>query len=190
MLFRSIQWQGDYHLMSQFNPVAPLWGPMHWSHAESSDAVHWRELPVALYPPYPNNPLDTSGRYTGSALLDKDTGNLQVIFTDFTDTTLHPELQSEVVSTAISEDGVTFTLYSGNPVIAAPPSDSPSGFRDPKVFWDTTDNTWKMVVGSGDDFSGKVQLYVATGDLNAELLSWEYVGVLYEGDGSTGTMWE
>ena len=185
-----IQWEGEYHLMSQFNPVAPIWGPMHWSHAESSDAVHWRELPVALYPPYPNNPLDTSGRYTGSALLDKDTGNLQVIFTDFTDTTLHPELQSEVVSTAISEDGVTFTLYSGNPIIAAPPSDSPSGFRDPKVFWDTTDNTWKMVVGSGDDFSGKVQLYVATGDLNAELLSWEYVGVLYEGDGSTGTMWE
>ncbi|KIM95324.1 glycoside hydrolase family 32 protein [Oidiodendron maius Zn] len=185
-----IQWQGDYHLMSQFNPVAPLWGPMHWSHAKSSDAVHWRELPVALYPPYPNNPSDTSGRYTGSALLDNHTGNLQVIFTDATDTALHPGALPEVVSTAISKDGVKFTLYSGNPIISAPPSGSPSGFRDPKVFWDTTDNTWKMVVGSGDENSGKVQLYVATGALNTELVSWEYVGVLYEGDGSTGTMWE
>jgi beta-fructofuranosidase len=185
-----IQWGGSYHLMSQFNPAAPLWGPMHWSHVESSDAVHWRELPVALYPPYPNNPSDTSGRYTGSAVLDKDTGALQVIFTDATDTALHPDALPEVVSSATSTDGINFNLYSGNPIIAAPPSGSPSGFRDPKVFWDTTDNTWKMVVGSGDANSGKVQLFVATDSLNAELVSWEYVGVLYEGDGSTGTMWE
>jgi sucrose-6-phosphate hydrolase SacC (GH32 family) len=163
---------------------------MHWSHVESSDAVHWRELPVALYPPYPNNPSDTSGRYTGSAVLDKDTGALQVIFTDATDTALHPDALPEVVSSATSTDGINFNLYSGNPIIAAPPSGSPSGFRDPKVFWDTTDNTWKMVVGSGDANSGKVQLFVATDSLNAELVSWEYVGILYEGDGSTGTMWE
>jgi beta-fructofuranosidase len=185
-----IQWGGKYHLMSQFNPAAPLWGPMHWSHIESTDAVHWSELPVALYPPYPNNPLDTSGRYTGSAILDKDTGALQVIFTDATDTTLHPNAQSEVVSTALSSDGINFNLYSGNPIIAAPPSDSPSGFRDPKVFWDTTDSTWKMVVGSGDSTSGKVQLYQSTSSTTSELISWEYVGVLYKGDGSTGTMWE
>ncbi|KAH8810697.1 glycosyl hydrolase [Xylogone sp. PMI_703] len=163
---------------------------MHWSHVKSYDAVHWVELPVALYPPYPDNPLDTSGRYTGSAVLDKDTGALQVIFTDATDTALHPESLPEVVSTAISKDGISFDLYPGNPIIAAPPSGSSSGFRDPKVFWDTTDDTWKMVVGSGDEKSGKVQLYVATDSPNTELLSWKYVGVLYEGDGSTGTMWE
>ena len=182
-----IEWNGHHQLFSQFNPVAPLWGPMHWSHADSSDAVHWRELPVALYPPYPDNPLDTSGRYTGSAVLDKDTGALQVIFTDATDTALHPNLLAEVVSTAKSSDGINFPLYSGNPIIAAPPSDSPSGFRDPKVFLDTTDNIWKMVVGSGDTTSGKVQLYKST---DPNLLTWEYVGVLFEGDGSTGTMWE
>jgi beta-fructofuranosidase len=42
-----------------------------------------------------------------------------------------------------------------------------------------------MAVGSGDTVSGKVQLYSS-----ADLLSWSYVGVLHEGDGSTGTMWE
>jgi beta-fructofuranosidase len=185
-----IQWGGKYHLMSQFNPAAPLWGPMHWSHVESTDAVHWSELPIALYPPYPNNALDTSGRYTGSALLDKDTGALQVIFTDATDTALHPNAKPEVQSTAVSSDGINFNLYSGNPVIAAPPPNSPSGFRDPKVFWDTTDSSWKMVIGSGDDNSGKVHLYQSTSSTISELTSWKYVGVLHEGDGSTGTMWE
>jgi sucrose-6-phosphate hydrolase SacC (GH32 family) len=143
-----------------------------------------------LYPPYPNNPLDTSGRYTGSALLDKDTGALQVIFTDASDTALHPNTKPEVVSSAVSSDGINFNLISDNPIIAAPPPNSPSGFRDPKVFWDTTDSTWKMVVGSGDNKSGKVQLFQSTSPANSELTSWEYVGVLYEGDGSTGTMWE
>jgi sucrose-6-phosphate hydrolase SacC (GH32 family) len=182
-----IEWNGRHQLFSQFNPAAPLWGPMHWSHVDSSDAVHWRELPVALFPPYPDNPLDNSGRFTGSAALDNDTGALQLIFTDFSDTALHPNSLPEVVSTAKSTDGINFPLYSGNPIIAAPPSDSPSGFRDPKVFLDTTDNIWKMVVGSGDTTSGKVQLFKST---DPNLLAWEYVGVLFEGNGSTGTMWE
>jgi beta-fructofuranosidase len=49
-----------------------------------------------------------------------------------------------------------------------------------------------MVVGSGDANSGKVQLFVATDSdsVTTELVSWEYVGVLYEGDGRSGTMWE
>ena len=185
-----IQWNDRHHLFSQFNPASPLWGPMHWSHVDSADSVHWRELPVALYPPYPDNPSDISGRYTGSAHLDKDTGALQVILTDATDVSLHPDALAEVVTSAVSTDGINFSYYSGNPVVAAPPAGSSSGFRDPKVFWDPTNNTWKMVVGSGDDTTGKVQLYVSTDPTGAEQVSWNYVGVLYEGDGSTGNMWE
>lgn len=185
-----IQWGGKYHLMSQFNPAAPLWGPMHWSHVQSTDGVHWSELPVALYPPYPNNPQDTSGRYTGSAVLNNDTGALQVIFTDASDVALHPDASPEVVSSAVSSGGITFDLYSGNPIIPTPPANSPNGFRDPKVFWDLTDSAWKMVVGSGDSHSGKVQLYKSTSPTASELTAWEYVGVLHSGDGSTGTMWE
>ena len=47
-----------------------------------------------------------------------------------------------------------------------------------------------MVVGSGNVTSGKVQLFVSTNPIGAEQVSWSYVGVLYKGDGSTGTMWE
>ncbi|KAI5455880.1 glycosyl hydrolase [Mariannaea sp. PMI_226] len=182
-----IEWNGRHQLFSQFNPDAPVWGPMHWSHADSADAVHWRELPVALYPPYPSNPLDTSGRFTGSAVRDNSTGGMHVIFTDARDTSWHPNLLPEVVSSAMSSNGIDFSLSSRNPIIAAPPPGSPSGFRDPKVFVDPADNRWKMVIGSGDAVSGKVHLYFAS---NLSLLSWEYVGVLHEGDGSTGTMWE
>jgi sucrose-6-phosphate hydrolase SacC (GH32 family) len=182
-----IEWNGRHQLFSQFNPAAPYWGPMHWSHADSPDAVHWHELPVALFPPYPENPADASGRFTGSAVLDKDTGALQLIFTDSTDTSFHPDAVPEVVSSAKSTDGINFPLYSGNPIIAGPPAGSPSGFRDPKVFWDQIGNSWKMVVGSGDVTSGKVQLFTTS---DPDLLQWSYVGVLTEGDGSTGTMWE
>lgn len=179
-----IQWNDQHHLFSQFYPDAPLWGPMHWAHATSSDAVHWAERPVALYPPYPDNPQDTSGRWTGSAVKDAQ-NQLHILFTDFTDLALHPGSTEQVVSAATSSDGTSFLLYSQNPVIGTVPAGSSNGFRDPKVFQDPTDNSWKMVVGSGEGSQGKVHLYRST-----DLVSWTYVGVLFEGDGSTGSMFE
>ena len=180
------EWDDKHQLFNQYYPAAPFSGPIHWSHANSDDAVHWRRQPIALYPPYPDDPSDESGRWTGSAI--NDTGTLRLIFTDYTDTSVHPNATQEVISTADSSDGLTFPLYAGNPIIPEPPADSPSGFRDPKVFFDPTDSTYKLVVGSGDTTSGKIQLYQANSTSN--LVSWNYLGVLIEGDGTTGVMWE
>lgn len=177
------QLNGTHHLFNQFTPNSPIAGQISWSHATSPDAVHWKREPVALAPPYVDNPQDGSGRWTGSAV--NDNGTLRLLFTDYTDVNAHPGAESEVVSTADSLDGFTFQLYSGNPVITAPPSNTPSGYRDPKVFFDSTDNTWKMVVGGGDSASGKVFLYSTT-----DFISWTYIGILIEGNGVTGTMWE
>jgi sucrose-6-phosphate hydrolase SacC (GH32 family) len=178
-----IQWRGRHQLFSQFNPAAPRWGPMHWAHADSADAVRWRNLPVALYPPAPATPTDLSGVFSGSAV--DDNGTLTVVYTVFTDDAAHPGAVRETIGVATSADGTTFTPYAGNPVVAGPPPGSAEGFRDPKVFRDPTDRRWKMVVGSGHEGRGRVQLY-ASDDLRA----WTYVGVLAEGDGSTGAMWE
>ncbi|EHK96006.1 putative Beta-fructosidase [Glarea lozoyensis 74030] len=161
------------------------------AHADSSDAVHWRELPVAMYPPYVQDPLDTSGRFTGSAVLDNSTGGIHFIFTDATDVSRHPGKLPEVQSSALSTDGINFDFYSGNPIIAAPPPRSGNGWRDPKVFHDTTDNTWKMVVGSGEGATGNVQFlgFWEVGTYDGTKFTSEKVGLLDAGPDSYAMQW-
>ena len=180
-----IQWGGFHHRFAQYTPHSTLSGVKVWSHAESVDGVHWRNLPVALGAPYPETPEDQSGRWTGSAVRDPATGDLRVLFTEWTDTSFHPQIVVETVWTATSPNGIDFSYYKGNPVIPEPPPNSASGFRDPKMFYDPTEGVWKAVVGSGDSTSGKIYLYSTE-----DFMTWTYVGILFETDGSTGTMWE
>jgi sucrose-6-phosphate hydrolase SacC (GH32 family) len=179
-----IQWGGEYHLFYQHNPHAPVWGPMHWGHAVSEDLVHWEHLPIALFPEATGIEGDLSGIFSGSAV-DHD-GELSLIYTQFTDPGAHPGAPPETVALATSADGRTFSKYAGNPVIAGPPASAGTGWRDPKVFKDA-DGLYKLVVGSGDALTGRgnVQLYSSP-----DLRQWRYLGVLFEGDGTNGRMWE
>lgn len=43
------EWQGRYHLFYQFRPAGPQ-DRVHWGHTVSDDLIHWRDLPIALYP--------------------------------------------------------------------------------------------------------------------------------------------
>jgi sucrose-6-phosphate hydrolase SacC (GH32 family) len=59
-----IYFKGNYYLFYQYYPGSTVWGPMHWGHAISPDLVHWKELPIALYP-------DSAGLiFSGSAVAD------------------------------------------------------------------------------------------------------------------------
>ena len=57
-------WQGNWHLFYQAHP--PEDPRQHWGHAMSTDLVHWRDLPYAIYP----NPEMRC--YSGSTLVEDD----------------------------------------------------------------------------------------------------------------------
>ncbi|KAH6707456.1 sucrose-6-phosphate hydrolase [Verticillium dahliae] len=178
------QWNGQHHLFSQFFPDSPFWGPMHWAHAESTDAVHWRTLPDALSPKKTQIPGDESGRFTGSAMIHEN--ELHLVFTEYVDVRAHPHAVQETVDVSSSKDGIKFKPYAHNPVIPGPPDGAPVFFRDPKVFYDPTDDSWKMVVGATNSVDGQVQLYRSIDGP----FSWSHVGIMYTGNGSTGPLWE
>ncbi|MHB8898660.1 MAG: glycoside hydrolase family 32 protein [Thermoguttaceae bacterium] len=57
-------WQGRWHLFYQAYP--PEDPRQHWGHAVSEDLVHWRDLPLAIYP----NPEDRC--YSGATLVEEN----------------------------------------------------------------------------------------------------------------------
>ncbi len=57
-------WQGRWHLFYQAYP--PEDPRQHWGHAVSTDLVHWRDLPLAIYP----SPEEKV--YSGSTLAEAD----------------------------------------------------------------------------------------------------------------------
>lgn len=144
-----VYYEGEYHLFYQYHPYSKQWGTMHWGHAISTDMVHWKEYPIALYP-------DKFGTiFSGSAVVDhKNTSGF------FTDTDEKKGLvafytsagRTQQQSIAYSTDkGRTWTKYkNGEPVIKTEDDPMNHGdFRDPKVFWHEESNQWMMVVAGG-----------------------------------------
>ncbi len=134
-----VYYAGEYHLFYQHNPYGCSWGNMHWGHAVSKDLVHWKELPIALFP----WTQAVAHCFSGSAVVDKNntagfqTGDEKTIVAIFTDTGCGEAI-------AYSNDrGRTFTYYQGNPVVK-------HRGRDPKVFWYAPGRHWVMAVYDED----------------------------------------
>lgn len=154
---------GKYHLFYQHYPLAPHWGPMHWGHAVSGDLLHWKHLPIALYP-------DELGCiFSGSCVYDKDNLSgfgseekppLVAIFTHHSMDGKHIESQGLAYST----DYEHFEKYYGNPVI---PNPGQKDFRDPKVFWNPVRKCYSLVLAAGDH----VEFYASH-----NLKEWEKTG--------------
>jgi fructan beta-fructosidase len=136
-----IYYKGKYHLFFQHNPFANIWGHMSWGHAVSEDLITWKELPVAI------SDDETHAIFSGSAVVDyfntTGFGSLEnppmvAIYTAHKHDGSH---QSQALAYSLDE-GLTWVKYEGNPVLDL----QLDHFRDPKVTWDRTTESWLMSV--------------------------------------------
>lgn len=139
-----VYYKGVYHLFFQHNPLGDVWGNMSWGHATSRDLVHWKEQPVAI-------PFDANeGVFSGSVVVDTTNSSgfgttknppLVAMYTSaYTPASGRDGIQAQSLAYS-TDDGQTWTKYSGNPVIDIGSRE----FRDPKVFWYAPAKEWRMV---------------------------------------------
>ena len=155
---------GKYHLFYQCYPEATVWGPMHWGHAVSTDLLHWKHLPIALYP-------DQLGWiFSGSAVIDTENtagfgkNAMVAIYTYHNDEIWqHGDKKPQSQGIAYSlDEGTTWTKYEQNPVLK---HSGEQDFRDPKVFWHKESSKWIMTLATGD----RIKLYSST-----NLKNWQF----------------
>ncbi|MBR3039622.1 MAG: glycoside hydrolase family 32 protein [Lachnospiraceae bacterium] len=155
-------YQGKYHLFYQHNPYSCVWDHMHWGHAVSEDLVHWEHLPIALAP-------DERGDFfSGSAVVDtegisgfgsKENPALLLYYTSH-----HPQTLREEQCMAVSTDGITFTKFEANPIIAGK-EHTPA--RDPHVFRNEVFGGYSMCITT----EKSVEYYHSS-----DLIHWEKTG--------------
>ena len=151
---------GEYHLFFQLNPYGWSWGNMHWGHAVSSDMVHWKELPIAIYPHQTNDWV-----FSGGAVVDNDntsgwkSGPNSLIVASYTST---GRGQCMVYS---NDRGRTFREFEGNPAITKATHAS----RDPRPFWYAPGKHW--VIAVFDDFENQRNIAFHT---SPDLKKWTF----------------
>ena len=174
---------GIYHLFFQYYPNGTTWGPMHWGHAESKDMIHWKELPIALYP-------DSLGYiFSGSAVVDSNNTSgfgkngkapLVAIFTHHDpkgEKAGRNDFQNESLAYSLDE-GNTWTKYAGNPVLKNP---GIRDFRDPKVMWYAAEKKWIMTLATLDHIT-----FFSSPDLK----NWKKESEFGKEIGAHGGVWE
>ncbi|MCZ8332100.1 MAG: glycoside hydrolase family 32 protein [Flavobacterium sp.] len=149
-----VYFNGKYHLFYQYFPDGIIWGPMHWGHSESTDLIHWKQLPIALYP-------DKLGWiFSGSAVIDKNNTagfgkNAMIAIYTYHNDEIWKSGKKNTESQAIAyslDEGKTWTKYNDNPVLN---NSEEQDFRDPKVFWHEETSKWIMSLAVGD----KIKLF-------------------------------
>lgn len=178
-----VYFQGVYHLFFQHYPNDIIWGPMHWGHAVSKDLVHWRQLPIALYP-------DSLGYiFSGSVVVDSNNTSgfgkkgqkpLVAIFTHHDPAgEKKGSLNYQNQSLAYSLDaGRTWTKYKDNPVLKNP---GVVDFRDPSVAWYKQGKKWVMSLATKDCIT-----FYSSPDLK----NWEKESEFGKEAGAHGGVWE
>jgi beta-fructofuranosidase len=163
-----IWYQGNYHLFYQFDPQVEdgngnwVRSRRTWGHAVSSDLVHWKDWPVAIWP---DTPYDSAGVYSGNTFID-DNGDLCGLYTG--NVAGHGETYGLLIR---SEDGGhTFSKKMVMDNAQRPNAASP-------VHWDGQvwkhNDTWYQLIGGstgGDSAQGAAWIW-----RSADLEEWTLV---------------
>ena len=159
-------WQGRWHLFYQAYP--PEYTRQHWGHAVSDDLIHWRDLPLAIYPG------PERACYSGSAYVEDDR---VIAFYHGT----------EVGSmAAVSSDPLllNWEKVTGKAVI---PIADPSGFPLPYSVYDPC--IWKkdsvyyaLLAGRVNEGPGNKPIPDAYLFRSSDLENWQYMHSFVEGD--------
>lgn len=165
-----VYFKGYYHIFYQHSPnfERPWHEFMHWGHARTKDFIEWEELPVALTPG--EDGYDQKGCWSGTAIVKDD-----VLYLFYASIDRGGNPLKQTISVAYSEDGINFTKYHGNPVIAEYPKEGSEDFRDPAVC--CINGQYYCVVASGnpEDKAGRLLLYKSE-----NMFDWDYIGVMSE----------
>ncbi len=161
-----VYFKGYYHAFYQHAPhhQVPWQEPMHWGHARTKDFMEWEELPVALTP---STPYDRSGCWSGTAIVKDD--KLYLFYAAIT--------AVSTIAVAVSEDGINFEKYEGNPVISTFPPEGGPDFRDPAVC--CKDGVYYCVVASGHPQTKSARLLLYASE---DLFNWSFQSVLCSWD--------
>ena len=159
-------WQGRHHLFYQAYP--PEDPRQHWGHAVSDDMVHWKDLPLAIYPGI------EEACFSGSTLVEED----RVI------AMYHGTRAGNMV--AVSDDPLllNWEKFPGNPVIPMMQADEkgrpyrvydPCIWREKDGYYALSGSHWEGVIF--DDCRMVQHLF-----FSQDLMRWTYLGPFVEGD--------
>lgn len=177
-----LHFKGQYHITYQHNAHAPFWHNISWGHAVSTDLVHWRDLPDAIYPE--RGTVAPDGIWSGSASLDAE-GN-PVLFFTAGNHAMTPNQMTGLAYSTYPQDGdldLKNWTFHDTPVTRLDPTIEimghkllPGEFRDAFVWRE--DGFWCQLVGAGvQDVGGTALLYTSL-----DLVNWTYRGPLLVGD--------
>ena len=159
-------WQGRWHLFYQAYP--PEDTRQHWGHAVSDDLIHWRDLPLAIYP----HPEDKC--FSGATLVEDD--RVIAIY--------HGIAQGTMVAVSSDPLLLNWEKVTGQAVIPFPrPGDPPLPYNifDPCI-WKQGGVYYALTAGTQNIGPGGKPVRAEFLHRSADLAHWEYLHPFLEND--------
>jgi beta-fructofuranosidase len=155
-------WKGRWHLFYQAYP--PDDPRQHWGHAVSDDLIHWRDLPLAIYP-HPEEKV-----FSGSALVEEE----RVI------AMYHGTKAGNMVAVSSDPLLLNWKKVTGKPVIPIISSEQPYRVFDPAI-WKKDGMYYSLSAGTQEGPGGK-RIRANYLFRSEDLAKWEYLHPFVEDD--------